>query len=63
MLVVESAATWLGGVKPYLIDRIENRYGQLIDYSKPPVTPELTEQQQARLNAYVERQGSGISEP
>ena len=63
--IAQGYATFANGgyaVKPYLIDRIENRYGQLIDYSKPPVTPELTEQQQARLNAYVERQGSGISE-
>ena len=63
--IAQGYATFANGgyaVKPYLIDRIENRYGQLIDYSKPPVTPALTEQQQARLNAYVERQGSGISE-
>ena len=63
--IAQGYATFANGgyaVKPYLIDRIENRYGQLIDYSKPPVTPVLTEHQQARLDAYVERQGSAITE-
>ena len=42
-------------VKPYLIERIEDRYGKLIDYARPAVTPELTEEQTARLQAYAER--------
>jgi len=46
-------------VKPYLIDRIENRYAQLVDYSRPAVTPAQMEQEQARLDAYYLRQPEG----
>ena len=46
-------------VKPYLIDRIENRYAELIDYARPAVTPAQMEQEQARLDAYYLRKPEG----
>lgn len=46
-------------VKPYLIDRIENRYAQLVYYTKPAVTPAQMEQEQARLDGYYLRQPDG----
>lgn len=61
--VAQGYTTFANGgyaVKPYLIDRIENRYAQLIDYSRPAVTPAQMEQEQARLDAYYLRQPEGI---
>ncbi|MEH6686431.1 MAG: penicillin-binding protein 1A [Halopseudomonas sabulinigri] len=61
--VAQGYTTFANGgyaVKPYLIDRIENRYAQLVDYSRPAVTPAQMEQEQARLDAYYLRQPEGI---
>ncbi len=49
-------------VKPYLVERIEDRYGNLIDYARPAVTPDLTEEQTARLQSYAERQETETAE-
>jgi len=62
MQIAQGYTTFANGgyaVKPYLIDRIENRYAQLVDYSRPAVTPAQMEQEQARLDAYYLRQPDG----
>ncbi|MEH6563823.1 MAG: penicillin-binding protein 1A [Halopseudomonas sp.] len=60
--IAQGYATFANGgyaVKPYLIDRIEDRYAQLVDYTRPAVTPAQAEQEQARLDAYYLRQPNG----
>ncbi|NLY57261.1 MAG: penicillin-binding protein 1A, partial [Gammaproteobacteria bacterium] len=40
-------------VKPWLIERIENSEQQVIDFSRPAVTPEVVDAHQQRLDAYA----------
>ncbi|MFA5678772.1 MAG: penicillin-binding protein 1A [Pseudomonas sp.] len=40
-------------VKPWLIERIENSEQQVIDFTRPPVTPEKLVEHQARVDAYA----------
>ena len=40
-------------VKPWLIERIENSEHQVIDFTRPAVTPEVMAAQQKRMDAYT----------